>query len=106
MPFPRALCDRVVTLYRPRKGQVLRQVTQAYYRHRDVWSEDRFTREFLLVLPEDIPLQPGDRIFDGIGPEQVDWERFLPVAQPGLSQVRAAEAYRFRGKFHHWEATH
>lgn len=105
MAFPNGLCDRVVTVYRLRKGQVLRQVTRAFYHYRDVWSQERFTREFLLVLPEDIPLEPGDRIFDGIGPEQVLWESFLPVACPGLSQVRKAEAYRFRGKFHHWEAT-
>ena len=106
MPFPKTLCDRVVTVYRPRFGTVLRQVTTAFYHYKDVWQQDRFVREFLLVLPEDIPLQPGDRIFDGNGPETVDWERFLPVSVPGLSQVSAAEAYRFRGEFHHWEATH
>lgn len=106
MPFPMELCDRTVTVYRPRKGEVLRQVTKAFYHYKDVWSQDRFCREFLLVLPEDIPLQPGDRIYDGVGPESVDWVRFLPVSLPGLSQVRTAAPYRFRGKFHHWEATH
>ena len=105
MPFPKELCDRVVTLYRPRKGQVLRQVTKAFYHYKDVWTQERFNREFLLVLPEDISLQPGDRIFDGVGPETVTWELFLPVEQPGLSQVRKAQCFRFRDQFHHWEAT-
>ena len=106
MPFPKTLCDRVVTIYRPRFGTVLRQETTAFYHYKDVWEADRFTREFLLVLPEDIPLQPGDRIFDGIGPATVDWESFLPVSVPGLSQIRTAAPYRFRDEFHHWEATH
>ena len=106
MPFPMELCDRVVTVYRPRQGQVLRQVTRAFYHHKDVWSEDRFCREFLLVLPEELSLLPGDRVFDGVGPETVDWESFLPVTVPGLSQVGAVAPYRFRGQFHHIEATH
>lgn len=105
MPMPRELCRQRVTVYRPRNGQILRQETEGFYRYRDVWEADRFRREFLLVLPEDLPLQPGDRVFDGIGPEQVDWASFLPVEVPGLSQVRRACPYRFRGEFHHWEAT-
>ena len=106
MPFPRELCDRTVTIYRPRKGEIHRTVTKAFYHYREGWEGERFCREFLLVLPEDIPLQPGDRIYEGIGPETVDWAYFLPVSYPGLSQIRTAEAYRFRGSFHHWEATH
>ena len=105
MAFPKELCDRVVTIYRPRQGAIIRQVVDAFYHYRDVWQEDRFTREFLLVIPEDIPLAPGDRIWCGVGPETVDWEFFLPVSHPGLSQVRTATPYYFRGKFHHWEAT-
>ena len=105
MPFPMELCDRVVTLYRPRKGEVLRQVTKGFYHYKNVWEIQRFTREFLLVLPEDIPLQPGDRVFAGVGPETVDWEQFLPVQVEGLSQVGKASPYWFRGAFHHWEAT-
>ena len=105
MPFPMELCDRVVTLYRLRKGQVLRQVTKAFYHYKDVQLEDRFCREFLLVLPEEIPLLPGDRVFDGVGPEAVDWETFLPVTVPGLSQIGRVSPYRFREKFHHIEAT-
>jgi len=106
MPFPYELCDRTVTVYRPRKGQLLRQEAKAFYHYKDVWTEGRFSREFLLVLPQNIPLAPGDRIFDGIGPETLDWETFLPVGCPGLSQIRQASPYYFRGNFHHWEATH
>ena len=106
MPFPRELCDRPVTVYRPRGGKIHRQEATGFYHYKDAWQQDRFRREFLLVLPEDIPLQPGDRIYDGIGPETVDWETFLPVAVPGLSQIRTAEAYCRNGSFHHWEATH
>jgi hypothetical protein len=106
MAVPVDLLDRTLTVYRRRKGQTLRQEVRGFYRYRDIWTEDRFQREFLLVLAEDLPLAPGDRIFDGIGPETVDWETFLPVTVPGLAQVGAVAPYRFRGKFHHIEATH
>ena len=106
MPFPMELCDRVVTVYCPRKGKLQRLVTRGFYHYKDVQREDRFCREFLLVLPEELSLLPGDRVFDGVGPEAVDWVTFLPVTVPGLSQVGAVAPYRFRGQFHHIEATH
>ena len=105
MPFPMELCNRLVTIYRPRKGEILRQEGKAFYHYKDIWSEGRFRRSCLLILPVDLELLPGDRIFDGIGPEKVEWSSFLPVEVPGLSQVRTASPYRFRDSFHHWEAT-
>ena len=105
MAFPVDLLDQTVTIYRRRKGETLRQVAQAFYRYTDIWTEDRFERKFILVLSEELPLMPGDRVFDGIGPDTVDWETFLPVSVPGLSQVGTTTPYFFRGKFHHREAT-
>ena len=104
MAFPVDLLDQTVTVYRRRQGQTLRKVTKGFYRYGDVWTQDRFQRECFLVLAEDLSLQPGDRVFDGIGPETVDWERFLPVSVPGLAQIGAVRPYLFRGKFHHVEA--
>ena len=93
------LCDRTVTLYR---SDGTRQVVEnCCYRYRDVQGADNFFREFLLIAP--VELRPGDRIFDGIGPEQVDWETFLPVSVPGLSQAEYARYWDFPG-LSHWEA--
>ena len=99
------LCDRTVTVYRLEKGQVHRRVlTQCFYRYEDVAAEDRFTRKFLLICPGTEALRPGDRIFDGIGPEQVDWAQFLPVAVPGLSEAAYAAPRHWQGSIAHWEA--
>lgn len=105
MLFPRKLCDRVVTIYRPRGDKMHRTVTRGFYHYKDVWYPDRFDREFLLVLWEDIPLAPGDRIYDGVGPKTVDWDSFLPVNCPGLSQVGVVTPCFHRGSLHHWEVS-
>jgi len=99
------LCDQTVTVYRREKGKVSRRVLEdCFYKFTDTVENDRFVRKFLLVLPGAEPLRPGDRVFDGIGPETVNWEEFLPVNVPGLSQAAYAEPYYFLGKVHHWEA--
>jgi hypothetical protein len=110
-PFDYSLCNQTVTLYRRENGQVIRKVIfNAYFSGQIAVPTEIFgkskEKKFLLIIPGDFPLQPGDRIYDGNGPETVDWESFLPVSVPGLSQVTTAESYRFRGEFHHWEATH
>ena len=103
--FPYPLCDRTVTVYRNENGQVNRRVlTGCFYRYEDVLTEDRFTRKFLLIRPGAEAFRPGDRIFEGIGPEQVDWERFLPVAVPGLSEAAYATPWHWQGEIAHWEA--
>lgn len=106
MAFPKELLNQTVTVYQRRKQQILRQVVQAFYHYKDVWTEDRFQRQFVLILSEELPLMPGDRVFEGVGPETVDWECFLPVSVPGLSQIGTVSPYLFRGRFHHLEATH
>ena len=47
---------------------------------------------------------PGDRIYDGVGPEQVVWESFLPVNVPGLSELAYATPWYWEGEYSHWEA--
>ena len=106
MQFPKALCNRTITIYRPRGGTVDRYVTKGFYHYMDVWLTERFRREFLLVLPEELQLQAGDRIYDGIGPEVVQWDSFLPVRYPGLSQIGKVKAYCHQGTFYYMEASH
>ena len=99
------LCDRTVTVYRRVGDTVARHVAQGcFYRYQDVWDGEKFTRKFLLIQPGASDIRPGDRIFDGEGPETVSWEAFLPVNVPGLSQVAYAAPWHWEGKIAHWEA--
>ena len=86
--------NQTVTVYRRRGGQVSRSVYEGcVYQWRiaqrqDEWGNRQDTL-FLLVLPGEVPLEPGDRVFDGIGPEVIadEWVRFIPVNVPGLGQI-------------------
>jgi len=103
--FPNPLCDRTVTVYRRADGAVQRRVlTGCFYSYRDQRDGETRRRQFLLIAPHEIPLAPGDRVWDGVGPENVDWEVFLPHCVPGLSQVEEVTPYYIDGCFSHWEA--
>lgn len=103
MTYP--LCDRTVTLYRKAERGVERLVLpNCYYRYTDVLENGRFQRKFLLVRPGAEEIRPGDRVLEGIGPEMVDWDTFLPVNVPGLSQTEYATPNYWLGQLVHWEA--
>ncbi|MBE6981602.1 MAG: hypothetical protein E7437_04685 [Ruminococcaceae bacterium] len=100
--------DRV-TVYRKGAEGVQRTVlTGCHYSHTDKKvSYERYGRHqraFLLIAPGKADLKLEDRIYPGIGPEQVDWDRFLPVSVPGLSQVAWVKAVGVDGTVHHTEA--
>ena len=103
MVYP--LCDRTVTLYRKCGDGVKRWVLEGcFYRYEDQITEERFDRKFVLVYPGAEEICPGDRVFDGVGPEQVVWAEFLPIRVPGLSEAAYASAGHWQGKIVHWEA--
>lgn len=94
-----------MTLYRNTEKGVERFVWRnCYYRCTDVLENGRFLRKFLLVRPGAEEIRPGDRVLEGIGPEKIDWETFLPVNVPGLSQVEYATPNYWLGQLVHWEA--
>ena len=111
MSLDYSLCNQTVTLYGLRGDQVIRQVVDnAHY----TWQVHQVTDEmgtrqetkFCLIVPGSVNLLPGDRIYDGIGP-QIDpaqWSLFIPVLVPGLSQAAYVCPYRFRGEICHTEA--
>ena len=107
MDYP--LCDRTVTVYRLQGGQVHRHVAQGCFYQ---WEDSKihtsrgmfFERRFLLIQPGDAKILPGDRIYNGVGPEQVDWDAFLPVNVPGLSQVAYVKSWYYDGQVSHTEA--
>lgn len=106
------LCDRTVTVYRYDGKQVLRQVVEGcWYEYADHLLPEglgsRLERKFLLILPgEPQRVFPGDRIYDGIGPEITaeQWAAFLPVNVPGLSQAEYAKPWYKEGVLVHTEA--
>ena len=99
------MCNQTVTLYRRVGDTVQRRVLHGcFYRYEDRLSQDRFVRRFTLICPGIQDVLPGDRVFDGIGPEQVDWESFLPVNVPGLAEAAFAGPWHLGGKVVHWEA--
>ena len=109
-PFVYPLCDQVVTVYGLLDGKLTRRVLEnVYYAWEDIRQETqegiRLDRRFLLIVPGACQqVFPGDRVFDGIGPEAVDWEAFLPATVPGLSQVDYARVWRWDGRIVHTEA--
>lgn len=110
-PFAYPMCSQTVTVYRLSQDQVYRRVQPGcYYRWRDYVSQDdqgdRLVRNFLLIQPGENPIYPGDRIFDGEGPILTvqDWEGFLPVRVPGLSETAYAQPWYWQDKLCHWEA--
>lgn len=105
-----SLCSQRVTIYRMKEGSLQRMVAEGcHYSYEDILTQDtageRLERRFLLVMPgAQQRVFAGDRIYDGIGPEQVDWENFLPALVPGLSIAQYARAYRWQGDICHCEA--
>lgn len=103
------LCHQTVTVYRRVGEQITRQViSDCYYDWKVIQKTDlggvRQETVFLLILPPDLTVEPGDRIYDGIGPEKVDWNTFLPNRVPGLSQAAWVKPCYAGASLHHTEA--
>ena len=112
MPLDYTMCCQPVTVYRKQGQSILRQVIHnCFLQWQDKLSFDaagkQKDRSFLLIQPGKEQLVfPGDRIFDGIGPEITgeQWDTFLPVNVNGLVEAAYATAFRWQGSFCHTEA--
>ena len=109
-PLDYTLCCQTVTVYRKTGDRILRQVLQGcYYCFRDRVVHDelgrRMQRNFLLIAPgKEQSVFAGDRILEGIGPEEVDWNRFIPSLVFGLSEAQYANLCTWEGIPCHTEA--
>lgn len=109
-PLNYSLCQQTVTVYQKKGEEISRQVAQTCYFSQSVSTPTQSygkskEKKFLLIIPgEEIPLQPGDRIFTGIGPETVDWQVFLPACIPEVFEVSFAKPCYWEGTLTHWEA--
>lgn len=111
-PVDYSLCCQRVTVYRKTADSVLRTELDGCCLQ---WQEQedsdvlgrRTERKFLLIQPGAAQqVFPGDRVYDGIGPEitMSQWPNFLPVQVPGLGEVAYAAPYYWQGIFCHTEA--
>lgn len=117
------LCEQCVTVYhRTDDGEVERRVyPKAYLEHVTTRSTHRtagrtvskigMSEEMsaLLVIPwqsEPCPVQPGDKVIRGDGPEvtAAEWARFTPALVPGLVVLRYVTLRYWHGAPCHLEA--
>jgi len=96
----------VVTVYRPGFRQVVRFCHYRWETKEEESAEGlrRKASGYLFVMGDDYYPQVGDRIYPGVGPEDVDWETFLPGQVEGLSQISWVRPYYLFGQLHHVEA--
>lgn len=104
-----SLCDELVTIYRKTDQGILRRVVEhARLIRQTATPTERYgksrSKKFLLIIPEDFPLLPGDRVFAGIGPETADWENFVPAAVDALYEISFVKPCYWDGELIHWEA--
>ena len=109
-PLDYSLCDQTVTVYRKSGETVTRKVIANAYLSKKVSVPNEaygksVEKTFLLIIPENAaPLQCGDRIYDGIGPESVEWQVFVPAAVSELYEISYVKPCRWNGEITHWEA--
>ena len=106
-PFAYPLCNQTVTVYRPDGTRTV--LENCYYHYQDYQNDAvdgaSFCRKFLLIVPsEKQQVFAGDKVFDGVGPEKIDFSTFLPVNTPGLCQAAYAQGWYWNGKHCHTEA--
>ena len=98
------LCRKTVTLYR--KSGLRLVIDGCFYSFQDCLTEEeegqRFDRKCLLITSRQV--LPGDRVMEGVGPEDIDWESFIPVNVPTLSEIAYASPKYIGGVLHHYEA--
>ena len=107
-----SLCDGIVTFYRNTGEEIIRQVADnchlsGKYRTATESYGKSMEKKFLLIIPAGgFSPEPGDRVYDGIGPEEVDWDRFIPALVTELYEISFVNPCSWEGELAHWEAGH
>ena len=111
-PLDYSLCNQTVTFYRKTGDEITRKVAgnchlSCKYRMATENYGKSLEKKFQLIIPAgEICPEPGDRVYDGIGPEEVDWSGFIPALVPQLYEISFVEPCCWEGKVVHWEAGH
>jgi len=108
-PFDYSLCDQTVTVYHKDGDEIARQVVENVYLSVKISTPTEscgksMEKKFLLIIPGDFPLQPGDRVYRGIGPQEVHWRLFIPTLIPQVYECGFAKPCYWEGEITHWEA--
>ena len=109
-PLVYGLCQQTVTVYRKQGENITRKVVDTCYFSQTMGTPmehygKSMEKKFLLIIPgNDTPLQPGNRVFAGVGPVEVDWQSFLPTTTPELFTVAFAQPCYWENSVSHWEA--
>ena len=111
-PLDYSLCNQTVTFYRRNGGEIIRKVADnchlsCKYREATESYGKSMEKKFLLIIPAgSVAPQPGDRIYIGVGPEEVVWEQFLPALVPEVYEISFVMPCYWEGEIVHWEAGH
>ena len=108
-PFDYSLCRDKVTIYRAEGENITRRVVDGVYLACSCMTPvenygKSLEKKFRLIIPGNHPVECGERVYRGIGPETVDWQRFLPAVVPELFAVSYASPCFWEGEVIHWEA--
>ena len=61
-------------------------------------------KKFLLIIPGNADVRPGDRIYDGVGPEEIQWQTFLPDLDSRVYEIGSVKPYLWEGEVCHVRA--
>ena len=107
VPLDYSLCQMTVTVYH-REGltrQVIEGVHYEFTSRQEVTGGiQRKSRGFLLVVPGEVELLPGDKVLLGIGPEITGWDDLLPETCDTLGIVTSVQPRYYQGRLVHTEA--
>ena len=107
VPLDYSLCNMTVTVYR-REGltrQVMEGVHYEFTHRREVVDGvTRLSRGFLLVVPGQREVRPGDMVLLGIGPEIRRWEDLKVAEVDTLGLVTSVQPRYWNGSLCHTEA--
>lgn len=99
------LLSQTVTVYR---ADGTRQVLDnCYFTAKKGHATDHFGTACrdgcTLIVRGSCNLKPGDRVMEGIGPEQVEWDRFLPELG-ACHRIDYVQPFFLNGRVSHVEA--
>jgi hypothetical protein len=111
-PLDYSLCDSTVTVYRKQGNTICREVVHNCFfllqeeQTVELHGLQKETLCFLVMPGQTQRVFPGDRVFEGVGPQVCleDWENFLPQTVPGLAQISYVKPWFWDGKLCHVEA--
>lgn len=112
-PIDYRLCVQTVTVYRKEGDKYIRKVhDKAFLDRKKTQTVDKTgskeANSFLLIIPgTEQAVFPGDKVFDGIGPEIFDretWAAFIPAKDPNVVVVSYADPKKWAGQIVHTEA--